>query len=169
MRARSCSEPVLIKDIAAELERHGVSLHSRDCDIILHDTENDVDLDAIARRYAHHPASLWCGAAGLARALAQRPPATGQPLGLPHLVIVGSRHPVSLRQVEVVASARPEWFAPLAAEPGFVGRVQRTLETCGRCIVLPALPPGLSEREAIERIARGVERLTGRLPPHGRA
>ncbi len=167
VRAQVGGEPVLIKDIAAELQRHGVSLHSRNCDIILQDAESDADLDAIAHRYAHEPASLWCGAAGLARALAQRPPVIAQPLGLPHLVIVGSRHPVSLRQVEVVASARPEWFAQLAAEPSFTGRVQSRLETCGRCIVLPGLPPGLSEMEAIERIARGVERLAGHLTPLG--
>jgi D-threonate/D-erythronate kinase len=167
MRARSCSEPVLIKDIAADLQRHGVSLHGPNTDIVLHDAESDADLDAIAQRYEHEPALLWCGAAGLARALARRPPATAQPLGLPHLVIIGSRHPVSLRQIEVVASARPEWFAPLAAGQGFVGRVRATLETYGRCIVLPALPPGLSEIEAIERIARGVERLADHLNPLG--
>jgi D-threonate/D-erythronate kinase len=167
MRVGSHSEPVPIKAIAAELQRHGVSLHSCNCDITVHDAESDADLEAIAQRYAHDPALLWCGAAGLARALAQRPPATAQPLCLPHLVIVGSRHPVSLRQVEVVASARPEWFAPLAAGRDFVGRVQTTLETCGRCVVLPALPPGLSEMEAIERIARGVERLADRVTPLG--
>ncbi len=163
MGARSCSEPVLIKDIAAEFQRHGASLHGRNCDIVLHDAESDADLDAIAQRYEHEPALLWCGAAGLARALARRPPAAPQPLGLPHLVIVGSRHPVSLRQLEVVASARPECFAPMAAEPDFVGLVQARLETYGRCIFLPALPPGLSEMEAMERIARGVERLANRL------
>ena len=130
----------------------------------LPDAESDADLDAIARRYAHEPAPLWCGAAGLARALAQRPPRTGRPLGAPHLVIIGSRHPVSLRQIEVAAAARPEWFAPLA-ESGFEARVQTTLGARGRCIVLPALPPGLSEMEAVERIARGVERLAERLPP----
>ena len=164
MRTQSCSEAVLIKDIAAELQRHGLSLHDRNCDIVLPDAESDADLDAIARRYAHEPAPLWCGAAGLARALAQRPPRTGRPLGAPHLVIIGSRHPVSLRQIEVTAAARPEWFAPLTAS-GFEARVQTTLEARGRCIVLPALPPGLSEMEAIERIARGVERLAERLPP----
>jgi uncharacterized protein YgbK (DUF1537 family) len=167
MRAQSCGDPVLIKDIAAELQRHGVSSQSPDCDVVLLDAETGADLDAIARRYANEPATLWCGAAGLARALAQRPPRPAQPLRPPHLVIVGSRHPVSLRQVEVVAAARPDWFAPLAAEPSFVGRVQTTLETCGRCIVLPALPAGLSEIEASERIAGGMERLSGRLPPLG--
>ena len=78
--------------------------------------------------------------------------------------IVGSRHPVSLRQIEVAAAARPEWFAPLA-ESGFEPGAQTTLEARGRCIVLPDLAPGLSETEAIKRIAGGVERLAGRLPP----
>jgi uncharacterized protein YgbK (DUF1537 family) len=167
MRAQSSSGPVLIKDIAADLQRHGVALHSRNCDIIMHDAERDSDLEAIAQRYEHEPALLWCGAAGLARALAQRPPATAQPLGAPHLVIVGSRHPVSLGQLEVVASTRPEWFAPMAAALDFVGRVQTTLETYGRCIVLPALPPGLSEIDAIARIARVIERLAHGLKPLG--
>ena len=164
MRTQSRSEAVLIKDIAAELQRHGLSLHDRSCDIVLPDAESDADLDAIASRYAHEPAQLWCGAAGLARALAQRPPRIGRPLSARHLVIVGSRHPVSLRQIEVAAAARPEWFAPIT-DLGFEERVQTTLAARGRCIVLPALPPGLSEMEAIERIARGVERLAERLPP----
>ncbi|HEY1779414.1 MAG TPA: four-carbon acid sugar kinase family protein [Roseiarcus sp.] len=164
MRTRLRGEAEVIKNIAAELQRHGVSLHDRNCEIALPDAESDADLDAIAGRYAHEPAPLWCGAAGLARALAQRPPRTGRPLGGPHLVIIGSRHPVSLRQIEVATAARPEWFAP-QADLDFEARVRTTLEARGRCIVLPALPPGLSEMEAIERIARGVERLAERLPP----
>ena len=39
--------------------------------------------------------------------------------------------------------------------------------TSGCCVVLPALPSGLSETEAAERIARGLELLSGRLPPLG--
>ena len=55
----------------------------------------------------------------------------------------------------------------MTAEPGFVDRVRTTLETFGCCVVLPALPRGLTEMEATERIARGLERLSGRLPPLG--
>ncbi len=167
MLAQSSGDPVLIKDIAAELERHGVSSRGVDCEVVVLDAESDTDLDAIAKRYANEPATLWCGAAGLARALAREPPRAAQPLNQPHLVIVGSRHPVTLRQVEVFGAARPDCLAPMADEPGFVDRVRTTLMTFGCCVVLPALPSGLTETEAAERIARGVERLAGRLPPLG--
>ena len=167
MLAPSSGDPQLIKDVGAELKRHGVSSHGVDREIILLDAESDADLDAIAKRHANEPTTLWCGAAGLARALAQQPPRAAQPLNQPHLVIVGSRHPVSLRQVEVFGAARPDWLAPMAAELSFVSRARTTLETFGRCVVLAALPSGLTEMEAAERIARGLELLSGRLPPLG--
>jgi D-threonate/D-erythronate kinase len=167
MLAPSSGDPQLIKDVGAELKRHGVSFRGVDCEIVLLDAESDADLDAIAKRYANEPTTLWCGAAGLARALAQQPPRAAQPLNQPHLVIVGSRHPVSLHQVEVFGAARPDWLAPMAAEPSFVSRAQTTLETFGCCVVLPALPSGLTEMEAAERIAHGLELLSGRLPPLG--
>ena len=47
----------------------------------------------------------------------------------------------------------------------FVHRVRTRLEVFGCCVVLPALPSGLTKSEAGERIARGVERLAGQLPP----
>jgi D-threonate/D-erythronate kinase len=165
--AQSSGEPLLIKDISAELKRHGVSSRDVDCEIVLLDAESDADLEAIAKRYANEPATLWCGAAGLARALAQQPPRTAQPLNHPHLVIVGWRHPVSLRQVQVFGAARPGCVAPMAAEPSFVGQVLTTLGTFGCCVVLPDLPSGLSEMDAAERIAQGMELLSGRLPPLG--
>ena len=145
MLAQPSGDPVLIKDIAAELKRHGVSSRGVDCEIVLLDAESDADLDAIAKRYANEPATLWCGAAGLARALAQEPPRAARPLNQPHLVIVGSRHPVTLRQVEVFGAARPDCLAPMTVEPSFVGRVRTTLETFGCCVVVPALPSGLTE------------------------
>jgi D-threonate/D-erythronate kinase len=167
MLAQSSDDFPLIKDLAAELKRRGVSSRGADREVVLLDAESDADLDAIAKRYANEPATLWCGAAGLARALAQQPPRTAQPLNQPHLVVVGSRHPVSLRQVEVCGAARPDWLAPMAAESSFVGAILTKLETLGRCVVLPALPSGLTEMEAAERIARGLELFSGRLPPLG--
>jgi D-threonate/D-erythronate kinase len=162
--AQSSGDPLLIKDIAASLERHGVSCGAVDSEIVLPDAESDADLDAIAKHYANEPATLWCGAAGLARALAQEPPRIARPLDQPHLVIVGSRHPVTLRQVDVFGAARPDCLAPMTADSSFADRVQITLETFGCCVVLPALPLGLTEMEAAERIALGLELLSGRLP-----
>jgi uncharacterized protein YgbK (DUF1537 family) len=167
MLAQPSGDPVMIKDVAAELKRHGVSSRSVDCEIVVSDAESDADLDAIAKRYANEPGMLWCGAAGLARALAQEPPRGARPLDQPHLAVVGSRHPVTLRQLEVFAAAQPECLTPMAAEPSFAGRVRTTLEAFGACVVLPALPSGLTELEAAERIASGLERLSGRLPPLG--
>ncbi len=167
MLAQSSCDPVLVKDIASELERHGVSSRGVDCEVVVLDAERDTDLDAIVKRFGNEPATLWCGAAGLARALAREPARAAQPLNQPHLVIVGSRHPVTLRQLEVFGAARPDCLAPMADEPGFVDRVRTTLEVFGCCVVLPALPSGLTESEAAERIARGVERLAGQLPPLG--
>ena len=165
--AQSSGDPLLIKDIAVELKRHGVSYGAVDPEIVLPDAESEVDLDAIAKRYASEPATLWCGAAGLARALAQEPPRAARPLNQPHLVIVGSRHPVTLRQVQVLGAARPDCLAPMTAEASFVDHVRTTLVACGCCVVLPALPSGLSQTEATLRIARGLELLSGPLPPLG--
>jgi D-threonate/D-erythronate kinase len=167
MLAQPSGDPVLIKDVSAELERHGLSSRGVDCEITLLDAESDADLEAIAQRYATEPATLWCGAAGLARALAQAPPRAAPPLNQPHLVIVGSRHPVTLRQVEVFGATRQDCLAPMTVDPSFVGRVRATLEAFGCCVVLPALPSGLTETKAAEHIARGLELLSGRLPPLG--
>ena len=167
MLAQPSGDRLLIKDVAAELKRHGVSSRGADGGVLLLDAESDADLDAIAQRYANELATLWCGAAGLARALAQESPRAARPLHQPHLVIVGSRHPVTLRQVEVFRAAHPDWSAPMGAEPSFIGRVLTTLEAVGCCVVLPDLPPGLTEMEAAEPIARGLELLSGRLPRLG--
>ena len=167
MLAQPSGDLVLITNVEAELARHGVSSRSANCEILVLDAESDTDLEAIAKRYANELGTLWCGAAGLARALAQEPPRAARPLDQPHLVIVGSRHPVTLRQLEVFGAAHPECLAPMAAEPSFVDRLQTRLKTFGCCVVLPALPSGLTELEAAERIARGIEMLSGRLPPLG--
>ena len=167
MLAEPSGDRLLIKDVAAELKRHGVSSRGADGGVLLLDAESDAGLDAIVERYANESATLWCGAAGLARALAQESPRAARPLHQPHLVIVGSRHPVTLRQVEVFRAAHPDWSAPMGAEPSFIGRVLTTLEAVGCCVVLPDLPPGLTEMEAAEPIARGLELLSGRLPRLG--
>ena len=157
----------LIKDVATELGRHRVSSHGADGDVLLLDAESDAGLDAIVERYANESATLWCGAAALARALAQESRRAARPLHQPHLVIVGSRHPVTLRQVEVFRAVHPGWLAPMEPETSFIDRALTTLKTFGCCVVLPALPPGLTEMEAAERIARGLELLSGRLPRLG--
>ena len=167
MLAQTSGAPLLIKDIVAELKRHDVAYRAIGADIVLPDAQSDVDLDAVVERYSNEPATLWCGAAGLARALAQEPPRAAQPLHEPHLVIIGSRHPVALRQVQVLRASRPDCLASMTTEPGFIGRVRTTLETVGCCVLAPGLPPGLTETEAAERIASGLALLAQCLPRPG--
>jgi D-threonate/D-erythronate kinase len=166
MRTQASGEAVLIMDLAAELARYGLGLGSGKCAIVLADASNDADLDAIAELYSDRPATLWCGAAGLARALARRPPAPARPLGLPHLAIVGSHHPVALRQVEALAADRPAWLARFNDDPAsIVRRIGATFETSGRCVALPDLGPGLEQKEAASRIADSLRALSGLPPP----
>jgi D-threonate/D-erythronate kinase len=156
-----------IKDIEAELERHGVSPQEAGCKLLVLDAESEADLEAIAERYASEERMLWCGAAGLARALARKPPHAAHPLKQPHLVVVGSRHPISLRQVESFRAAHPACVAPMPSAPEAVGRIGATLDMYGQCVLLPDLPSGLSESEAAARIARSFELLPPRLPSLG--
>jgi len=167
MLAQSCDSPVLIKDIVAALKEHGVAPRGVDHEIVLPDAQSDADLDAIVERYSHEPATLWCGAAGLARALAQEPPRAAKPLNEPHLVIVGSRHPVTLRQVQILRASRPDCLAPVTTEPSFIGRVRTTLEISGCCVLAPALPQGLTETEAAQRIGSSLALLSQCLPRPG--
>ena len=167
MLAQSSGDPVLIKDIAAELERHGVSSRGVDCEIVVLDAESDADLDAIAKRYASEPATLWCGAAGLARALAQEPPRDR-----PSFKSTASRdcrlappgHPSSAGSLRRGAAGL---FGAHVGRAKFRRPRPDGAETLGCCVVLPALPSGLIELEAAERIASGLELLSGRLPPLG--
>lgn len=73
------------------------------------DVETDGDLDAVAAAGLKAGIRVWCGSAGLARSLASRSakgerPAEDLPQGA-WLVIVGSRHPVALSQVDALEQA----------------------------------------------------------------
>ena len=52
----------------------------------------------------------------------------------------------------------------MTMEASFADRVRINTRAFGCCVVLPSLSPGLSETEATQRIARGLEMLSGRLP-----
>jgi uncharacterized protein YgbK (DUF1537 family) len=110
--------------------------------LIIADAETDADLVTIARAGLRCGVRLWCGSAGLARALAAvlpRPeptrPVPGplpRPSG-PTLVVAGSRHPRTVRQVEVAQG----WGAAIVQpSPGILGgdaeAVERTFMRTSR-------------------------------------
>jgi uncharacterized protein YgbK (DUF1537 family) len=103
-------------DLAAELRRAGIDLRlAASAELLagagffLCDASEDRDLAALVdagRRLV--PPVLWCGSAGLARALASASPASATPrLEPPILLVVGSHHPVTLAQVEALAARAP--------------------------------------------------------------
>lgn len=98
------------------------------------DAETDADLGIIAEAAVACRVRLLCGSAGLARALAQRFPLTRAaqipelrpwPSG-PVLVVAGSRHPRTLRQVEV---ARQHGVAVVHPAPALLAMDGEAVET----------------------------------------
>jgi D-threonate/D-erythronate kinase len=89
-------------------------------------TEADLgELAATGERLA--PPILWCGSAGLARALAGAPPVSATPpLAPPLLLVIGSHHPVTLAQIEALARHAPEVVTRVRpTEPETIARLLR--------------------------------------------
>ena len=104
-------------DLASELARSGATLRlaaaaeavtGSGC--FLCDAADEQHLAALVdagRRL--EPPVLWCGSAGLARALTGAPQAGPLPsLEPPLLLVIGSHHPVTLAQIETLAAHAPE-------------------------------------------------------------
>jgi D-threonate/D-erythronate kinase len=163
-RRQASGAAVPIKDLRAELSRHALQSSGSACEVLILDAASDEDLAAIVRRQEGNAETLWCGAAGLARALAGKPPCGAEPLDPPHLSIVGSHHAVTRRQVERLAAVRPDWLAYFSAESRSGGQdVRETLAAKGRCVAVPDLPKGLTAKEARARIAAALKALSAGL------
>ena len=110
----------LIAVVAAELSSHGVTVRfgsapeTRD-GVLLLDASSQAELDDISG-CAEMSSTLWCGTAGLARALAAQPAPVVRLTDAPHLVIVGSHHPAARRQVDELARLHPDWLSRFDAE-----------------------------------------------------
>lgn len=126
------------------------------CDALGQDDLNR--LVAAAQRVG--PPILWCGSAGLARALAGRAPPVIVPQPARRLVIVGSNHRVTYGQVAAVPASSAARI-PLTddAEQSAL-RVAASLEH-GNCIVTPGLPDDITAQAAAPVIEA---RLRATLP-----
>ena len=84
----------------------GLTVHrgrpGQDGGVFLCDADDEADLMEIATSPALSPPVLWCGSAGLARALARpgTPMSLAEALPPPRLLLVGTAHPVTLAQLE---------------------------------------------------------------------
>ena len=130
--------------------------------VLVCDAESAADLERIAASAAKLAAPiLWCGTAGLARALGA--PAAGPTIEAgKRLLVVGSRHPVSLRQLARLKDTLGEitWVRHPDGASEAVVAVVNALVRDGRAALafdLPPLPPDEAEhvfRRAFVRLVR---------------
>ncbi len=143
-------------DIAARLEAEGLRSGSA---FRIGDAESEADLAALVDRFAPE-GPLWCGSAGLARALAGTPPQRPVLVPAPTLAVVGSDHPVTRGQMEVFARPDPtglQWLRPgdsSLPDPGWKGVTAVDFD----------LPAGTDRTGAAALIAATLQRLPDRIP-----
>ncbi|HWJ75484.1 MAG TPA: four-carbon acid sugar kinase family protein [Kaistia sp.] len=164
----------LVAEPAAALARHGITVRGETAgplgdhgtEVLLLDAATDADLEGIVARHRGTAGVLWCGAAGLARALAGRPvPIIAPPSGA-HLVLVGSHHHVTLRQITAFSASSLEPIARYGADAAASGRVITALISAhGRCVAIPDLPDALDGGEAARLIARWIGALADEMAP----
>jgi uncharacterized protein YgbK (DUF1537 family) len=168
------------------------ALDASQSEVVIADAETDADLAAVAQAALRSGPRLWCGSAGLARALAdvlqyqssrrivtsgdQRPelPIRAEPSTLVEhissrppgsvLVVAGSRHPRTVRQVEVAQG----WGATVIQAK--VGTVERTIQQAARRladdehVILTPTDDSPFDRQAM---ADALGRMTRRLVAEG--
>jgi uncharacterized protein YgbK (DUF1537 family) len=113
--------------------------------LVVCDAETEKDLQAIAAAGARlTPPVLWCGSSGIAHALAG---AAGAPVALEgqrRLIVVGTRHPVSVAQAETLAAARPDAVVVVSSSADLAGladRIGGVLDRAGTAALVFRLPP----------------------------
>ena len=138
--------------------------------VLLCDAESEEDLAGIAASTENltHPI-LWCGSAGLARALAGPHSPAALPPAASTLVLIGSRHPTSARQVRHLAEAFPEAMVPLVSLDGAeaaVAELAARLREHGRaCLALKL--PNLAREAAKALLEDVLAEMTRAMEPPG--
>jgi D-threonate/D-erythronate kinase len=143
-------------DLATELRGRGIDLRLAAAvaavagsGFFLCDAESEDDLQAVvvAGERMAEPV-LWCGSAGLARAIAGVPAGTALPrLEPPLLLVIGSHHPVTLAQIQALAEHAPDVVVRIrrgaeeALEPA-IGEVAPILAGTGRAALVIEVPDG---------------------------
>ena len=152
--------PALAAQLPATLCRAGDAAPGG---ISLWDAQTDDDLTRIVGAARALPGRvLWCGTAGLAHALAGATPAPSGKMATPFLALVGSNHPVTLRQLAEAAA----WHH--AVPPGGDAAAVAVLLRRNRATVVTiAVPEGTERATAAAAIARGFDRVVATVPPPG--
>ena len=153
-------------DPAAALAAHGIRLSRQADGVRLCDAASDADLATlVARAHATPGPLLWCGAGGLAAALAGVPVPRAAPLQAPLLAIVGTCHPVTERQLQHVRQATGEAPLLLRGAPAEATAIAARLDRTGFCLVRADIPPGTAPPQAAARIRACLGHILPALPP----
>jgi uncharacterized protein YgbK (DUF1537 family) len=152
--------PALAEQLAATLCRAG---DAAPAGISLWDAETDDDLNQIVAASRALPGRvLWCGTAGLAHALAGAAPVQSGKMATPFLALVGSNHPVTLRQLAGAAA----WHHALPAGDDAT-TVAASLQRKRAAVVTIAVPEGTGRAAAAVAIARGFDHVVATFPQPG--
>lgn len=127
--------------------------------VLVCDAETQDDLAAVVVEcHALARPILWCGAAGLARALAGAPPRRAPTRRGAHLTLIGSHHPVlraQLSRLEVVSSHFVVRCGP--DHERNAQHIGASLAAHERCVARADLPDGLDPVVAAVRIAAWLQ------------
>jgi uncharacterized protein YgbK (DUF1537 family) len=161
-------------DLALDLAARGlpVRTHAQPASLagngmFLCDAEYDSDLQAIAAaRPRLKPPVLWCGSAGLARALAGPAPRVPLPTGQ-WLGIIGSRHATSLGEIAGLRASDPEAVIEVAEHLAIDGAIMRArirLSQALPVLIALRLPPmpEVDAAQALGALARAAVALVPR-------
>lgn len=157
-------------DLVAEVRDHGAIVtlcrpgEPIPAGVSLFDAGSDADLaEIVAAADGFAGRILWCGSAGLAKALAGAHPTLAHPtLARPILGLFGTDHPVTEAQI---AACADHVLAARLNDPDAPARVRERLAAQGVALVRPDLPAGLSRDVAATAIATLLDDLAGRLDP----
>lgn len=129
--------------------------------VLVCDAIEQADLDRlVAAAQESRQRILWCGSAGLARALARKSPRTVRLNPGPTLILNGSDHPVTRAQIAAVPESAATRIALDADSARAAARISRNLSVVS-CLVAVELPAVISRSDAARVIA---ERLRATLP-----
>ena len=132
--------------------------------VFLCDADTDQDLSAIVTAGKQlAPPILWCGSAGLARALAGAAPPVEPVPGEPFLAIVGSGHPVTRAQLDRIEDAHPELWIAVREGAAEADEVRGCIAARGAALVTFLLPDYMFDAEASRRLAAILAELAPRL------
>ncbi|MCU0804054.1 MAG: hypothetical protein MUF79_03065 [Burkholderiales bacterium] len=137
--------------------------------VFLCDAATDSDLGVIvAHAVALAPPLLWCGSAGLARALANTPVPRAVVPATPLLAIIGSNHPVTRAQVGALRQAQPSCLVELRDPASDAAAIRGRLARGEVAVITFGIEAGAGPDEAARRIRAMLADLLPRVPrPRG--